>query len=88
MKTFEMDCFEVRETDGGGMSSNHIMYCATQALADKVAGRSKGWRNVVPYKKTIRIFVTMEEIEEHSVQALRKSALSKLTAAEREALGV
>ena len=82
-----MDCFEVRETDGGGMSSNHIMYCATQALADKVAGQSC-WRNVVPYKKTIRIFVTMEEIEEHSVQNLRKSALAKLTTAEREALGL
>lgn len=88
MKIFEMDCFEVRETDSGGMHSNHIMYCSTQTLADKIAARSKGWRNVTAYKKTIKVFDTMEEIEEHSVANLRKSALAKLTAAEKEALGV
>lgn len=88
MKVFEMDCYEVRETDGGGMSSNHIIYCSTKALADKVADKVKGWRTVNPYKKTIKVFETIEEIEENSVSELRKSALAKLTDAERKALGL
>lgn len=88
MKQFVMDCYEVRETDGGGMTSNHIMYCATLALATKIADRSKGWRNATPYKKTITIFDTIEEVEENSVANLRKRGLAKLTAAERTALGL
>jgi hypothetical protein len=88
MKVFEMDCYEVREADGGGMRTDHIMYCSTRSLAEQVASRVKGWRSVVPYQKNIRIFDTIEEIDENSVANLRKSAIAKLTAAEREALGL
>jgi hypothetical protein len=88
MKVFEMDCYEVRETDSGGMRTDHIMYCSTRALVEQIASRAKGWRSVVPYQKNIRIFDTIEEIEENSVSNLRKSALAKLTDAERKALGL
>jgi hypothetical protein len=88
MKIFEMDCYEVRETDGGGMRTDHIMYCSTRTLAEEVANHVKGWRSVNAYKKTIKVFDTIEEVDENSVANLRKSAIAKLTAAEREALGL
>jgi acid phosphatase family membrane protein YuiD len=88
MKQFEMDCYEVTEADGGGMHSNHVAFVSTLALATELVNKSKGWRTSHPYKKVITIFDTMEEIEANSKANLRKSGLAKLTAAEREALGV
>lgn len=88
MKQFVMDCFEVTEADGGGMHSNHVAYVSNKELADQLVDKSAGWRSVNPYKKVITVFDTMEEIEANSKANLRKSALAKLTAAEREALGV
>lgn len=88
MKQFVMDCFEVTESDGGGMYSNHVAYVSTQALADCLVEKSNGWRSARPYKKLITIFDTIEEIEKNSKENLRKSGLSKLSAAERDALGI
>lgn len=88
MKQFEMDCYEVTEADGGGMHSNHVAYVSNITLANELVDKSKGWRSSYPYKKVITIFDTMEEIEANSKANLRKSGLAKLTAAEREALGV
>ena len=88
MKQFEMDCYEITESDGGGMHSNHVAFVSNKTLADELVSKSKGWRFSHPYKKVITIFDTMEEIEANSKANLRKSGLAKLTAAEREALGV
>ena len=88
MKQFEMDCYEVTESDGGGMHSSHLCYVSTLALANEVAAQSGGWRTASKYTKLITIFDTMEEIEANSKANLRKSALAKLTNLEKEALGL
>jgi hypothetical protein len=88
MKRFELDCYEVRESDGGGMSDYHIAYCSTLMLAQKLADQVKGWRNVHPYKKVFTVFDDMEEVEANSKANLRKSGLAKLSAAEKGALGI
>jgi FPC/CPF motif-containing protein YcgG len=88
MKQFEIDCYEVTESDGGGMHSNHVAYVSNKELADKLVSKSKGWRNASKYTKLITIFDTMEEVEANSKANLRKSALAKLTNLEKEALGL
>ena len=88
MKQFEIGCYEVTESDGGGMHSNHLMYVSSMELADKMVSKSKGWRTASKYTKLITIFDTMEEIEANSKANLRKSALAKLTNLEKEALGL
>jgi hypothetical protein len=88
MKTFEMDCFEVRESDGDGRGDHHVCYCATRTLATVIAAKNKGWRQVTDYRKAITIFESEEEFEANTTKALRKSALAKLTILERMALGL
>ena len=88
MKQFEMDCYEVRESDGGGMHDNHVCYVSNPTLAQKMVDKSKGWRNYREYKKLFTIFDTEEEIETNSKANLRKNALAKLTNLEKEALGL
>ena len=88
MKQFEMDCFEVREADGGGMSDNHVCYVSSAVLAEKITAKSKGYRTYRKYTKLHTIFDTEEEIEANSKSALRKAGLAKLSAAEKEALGL
>ncbi len=88
MKQFEIDCYEVTEVDGGGMHSSHVAYVANKTLADELVNKNKGWRNHSTYKKLITIFDTMEEVEANSKANLRKSALAKLSIAEKIALGL
>jgi hypothetical protein len=88
MKTFEMDCFEVRESDGDGRSDHHVAFVSTKALADELIGKQSGWRSSQPYKKIITVYDNMEEIEANSKTALKKAALAKLTMAEKQALGL
>ena len=88
MKQFEMDCYEVTESDDGGMRNNHVAFVATIELADKIVDKSKGWRSHSKYKKLITIFDTIEEVDANSKSALRKAGLAKLSAAEKEALGL
>jgi hypothetical protein len=88
MKQFDMDCYEITESDGGGMHSNHVCYVSNLALAQKIVDKSKHWRSHSRYKKLITIFDTEEELEANSKENLRKSGLAKLSAAERAALGL
>ena len=88
MKTFEMDCFEVTESEGDGVRSRHVAFVSNQALADTLVDRQAGWRNVTPYKKLLVVFDTIEEFDANTKEALRKTALAKLSPAEREALGL
>jgi len=86
MKTFEMDCFEV--TESYDRDSRHFSFVSSRSLAESLVGKSKGYRSIREYKKTITIFDTMEEIEENSVSNIRKVALAKLTSKEREVHGL
>ena len=88
MKQFEMDCYEVREADGGGMHDNHVCYVGNAALAEALVAKSKGYRSYRKYDKLYTVFDTMEEIEANSKANLRNSALAKLTNLEKEALGL
>ena len=88
MKQFEMDCYEVREADGGGMSDNHVCYVSSDVLAEQIVAKQKGYRSYRKYTKLHTIFDTMEEVEANTKSALRKSALAKLTNLEKEALGL
>jgi hypothetical protein len=88
MKQFEMDCYEVLEADGGGISDNHVCYVSSIPVAEALVALSKGYRRYRKYNKLHTIFDTVEEIEANSKANLRKSALAKLTNLEREALGL
>lgn len=88
MKTFEIDCFEVRESDGDGRSDSHVCFCATAKLAETIAEYNKGWRSFTKYSKFFNVCETEEEYNANTKAALRKSALAKLSKAEREALGL
>ena len=88
MKQFEMDCFEVREADGGGISDNHVCFVGNALLAEAICAKQKGYRSYRKYDKLYTVFDTMEEIEANSKANLRKSALAKLTNLEKEALGL
>jgi hypothetical protein len=88
MKQFEMDCYEVREADGGGMHDNHVCYVGSVSLAEALVAKSSGYRNYRKYNKLHTIFDTMEEVEANTKSALRKAGLAKLSTAEKEALGL
>jgi hypothetical protein len=88
MKQFVIDCYEVSESDGGGMHSNHVAFVSSKTLADHLVAVGHGRRSAQPYKKVITVFDTLDEIEENSKANLRKSALAKLTVAEQQALGL
>jgi hypothetical protein len=88
MKQLIIDGYEVRESDGGGMSSNLVAYVSSLSLANELVDKNKGWRHHNPIKKIITVFDTMQEIEENSKKALRESALAKLSDAEKDALGL
>lgn len=85
MKQVEIDCYEVRESDGCGDLNNHICYVSSEELASAVVAKSKNYRK---YTKLYTIFDTAEEIETDRRATLRKSALAKLTNLEKEALGL
>ena len=83
----KMDCYEVREDDNCGVSDIHVCYVSDPTLAEAVCAKQKGYRHYKAYKKLYTVFDTMEEIEANTKEALRKSALAKLTTAEKLALG-
>lgn len=88
MKKIEIECWEVLQADGCGVSSDHYAYCATKALAEEIAEPANGWRSVQPYKKIIVVFESLAEYDDSRKQALRQSALDKLTPEEMQALGI
>ena len=87
MKEIVIDCIEVKETDGGGMRENHVAYCSTQSVADELVKRGKGWRSSHPFKKVFTIADSVEDFDNSTKEALQKSALAKLSEAEKRALG-
>lgn len=83
-----MDCYEVKESDGGGVYDNHFAFVATEQLAKLLVATNKNYRHYCKYSKLITVFDTMEEIEANSKANLRKAGLAKLSKAEKDALGL
>ena len=86
MKVLEFECFEISETDGGGMYDKHVRYVSTKELAEKIC-KGKVFLSYRPAKQKLVLFDSLEEIEAYDREELRKNALAKLTEAEREVLG-
>ena len=86
MKKFEICCYEVIESYD--RDSKHVAFVSTVELAEKLVAEQKGYRSYQAYKKTILIFESQEDIESYSKENLRKTGLSKLTAEEKQALGL
>lgn len=90
MKTYEIECYEVTEPDGGGMHSVHLCYTSTKAVADEIIkSLGTGWpRTTTKYTKLITVVESLEEYQANTKAALLRSAASKLTAEERALLGL
>lgn len=83
-----IDCWEVYESYD--RDSSHVAYFATESLAISFITKHKN-RNYLSknrHRKNYVIFEGLDEMEQYSKAALRKSALSKLTDLEKEALGI
>ena len=78
MKTFEMDCFEVTESDGDGVRSHRVAFVSNESVAKELADRSKGWRRYEKYKQLLVVFDTIDEFDANTKEALRKSAIAAL----------
>ena len=87
MKQYQIDCYEVLEADGVGIRNDHLCFVGNEELAKAIMAKSPNWRCYTKYSKLITIFETEEEIEANSKENLRKSALAKLSEAEKKALG-
>lgn len=79
-----IDVWEIQEWDGGDRHT-HKAYVATKEVAEawKAAHKHDFIRPVL-----LKIYDSLEDLDANSRKALRKQALAKLTAAEREALGL
>jgi hypothetical protein len=88
MKEFEIDCYEVRESDGDGRSDHHICFCSSAGLAELITNQNKGWRSTSKFKKRFLVLDSEQEYKDNTRAAVKKRALSKLTEDEKEALGI
>jgi threonine synthase len=90
MKTYDIDCYVVECPDGGGMYNIRVGLFSTKVVADEYAKlKGKSWpHSVKEYKESFIVFDTIQDVETYSKEKLVKSALAKLTAAEKKALGV
>ena len=88
MKKIEVNCFEITETDGGGVYEKHVAYADTKNLADAIAEPGGGWLNVRQFKKTFVVVQSMDEYKQLKDDTAREAALAKLTDADKAALGL
>jgi len=94
MKLFQMLVFKVSEnadtTEGRSMRSNLIGYFTMESAARKAAvgrGVMGSGADVEKEMLTVKVFESYAEFQDSQKEDLKKSALQKLSAAEREALG-
>lgn len=87
MKTFKIEGYEIREANGDGMTDRLLYYVSNEALAKTLTGKQH-YLGYQKYSKTIRVYDTIEEIQADTKEALRLSALAKLTPAEKTVLGL
>lgn len=88
MQQLVIDGYEVRETDGGGMTSKHIGFFTNKKDAEAIASLNKSWRSYEPIKKIYTVFESVDEFDNNTKEKLRASAMAKLTDPEKEALGL
>lgn len=83
-----VDCWEVVESYD--RASTHVAYFTTEALAVAFIERhkNKNYFSRYHYRKNYVIFESLDDVSTYSKEALRKSALAKLTDLEKEALGI
>lgn len=88
MVEHHIDCYAVYESYD--RDSRHVAYFSTEGMAKKYieASKNKAYLSVQRHKKNYVIFENPYEVEQFSKAALRTSALAKLTALEKEALGI
>lgn len=86
MKQYVIDCYRVDESYD--RDSHTVALVSHLNLAIALVDQQQGYRSYSEHKQTITIFDSMEEIIANSKENLIKSARNKLTAAEREALGI
>lgn len=88
MKQHSIDCWEVYTSYDRDVS--HVAYFATEFLASEfiIKDKNRNYMNKTRHRKNYVIFESLDEVAQYSREALRKSALSKLTDLEIEALGI
>jgi hypothetical protein len=85
VRTFEIDGYEVWDTDG--YTQSHLAYVSSMSLAIEMVGKD-AYKGYSPCKKSFTVFDTMEEVLTTREANLRAAALAKLSPAERKALGL
>lgn len=86
MKRYEIECFKV--TESYDRDSWTVAYASSQSLAQQIADQQKHYRHVSKHKQTITVFETMEEFVDQKNENIKKGALAKLTAIEKQSLGL
>jgi hypothetical protein len=91
MKNIEIDCWEVTEPDGGGISSNHVAYFSDKNVAYQfIADKKTHWIDKEP-RRFQKTFVILDSISELQILAKRSAiaaAKAKLTKEELRLLGI
>ncbi len=85
MKYIEIDAFEVYSSYDRDV--RHIAYFSDEKMAKEYMGDDP-YKSVQKVRKTYTIFESIKEAEVYSKEEIRKKALAKLTAQEREVLGL
>ena len=88
MLTTVVKGFEVLSSDSDGRGESHAAYFNNEVAAKQLAAQSQGWMRVQPFEKTFHICATFGEYVQMKNADLKAKALAKLTAEERELLGV
>lgn len=88
MINHDIECWEVYSSYD--RDTTHVAYFATEALAISYihANKNRNYLSKNRHRKNYVIFEGLDELELFSKEALRKSAIAKLTKLELEALGV
>jgi hypothetical protein len=87
MKHIHIDAWEVTQSDFAGMGESTVAYFSNKVDADKLVEGNK-WQSVTKVMKTFVIMESLEDYTNFSKEKLRASALAKLSAQEKEALGL
>ena len=93
MKKIEIDCFEITVPDGAGIHEVHVAYVdntfAAEAIAEEIGRSNYGWPgNVRKFKKSFTIVSSVDEFKALKTEDAKEAALAKLTAADKQALGL
>ncbi len=83
-----VDCFELTQADGGGMSEEHIAYISSQVDGQRWVEGSQWPRYCRRFYKVFTIAHNLEALTAIKEAQERDRALAKLTDREKELLGL